>query len=156
MRTVFTRTDIPLDANATPEPGESAFRVALLLRELESRVHARVAASLEATGLTLPQIIAVKAVAHSGPLTVTALAREISATKSTVVGIVDRLEAQGLLERRRSADDRREVLVAFAPSAAGRVSSIRSLVDSAFAAAFAGAPPEALSALERTLEAMLA
>ncbi len=153
MRTVSTRTTH--DPNS-PAPGESAFRVALLLRELESRVHARVAASLEATGLTLPQIMAVKAVAHSGELTVSALAREIAATKSTVVGIVDRLEAQGLFERRRSADDRREVLVAFAPSAAARVREIRALVDSAFASAFADVPPETLAALERSLEAILA
>ncbi|MBP7096561.1 MAG: MarR family transcriptional regulator [Spirochaetia bacterium] len=153
MRTVTTRTI--KDAAADSRPGESAFRVALLLRELESRVHSRVAASLEATGLTLPQIMAVKAVAHAGPLTVSALARSISATKSTVVGIVDRLEAQGLLERRRSAEDRREVLVAFAPAAAPRIREIRSLVDAAFAAAFAGVSPESLAALERTLEAIL-
>lgn len=152
MRTISTRTE---SGEAVPPSGEAGFRVALLLRELESRVHSRVAASLEATGLTLPQITAIKAIAHSGPLTVTALARGISATKSTVVGIVDRLEAQGLLERRRSAADRREVLVAFAPAAASRVRQIRALVDEVFSDAFAGVPSEHLAALERSLEAML-
>jgi DNA-binding MarR family transcriptional regulator len=134
MRTVHARTDSP-----APAPGpraEAGYRAALLIREIHGRLTARVEAELAGTGLTLPQITLIKAVAHAGEPTVTELARAMGAAKSTVTGIVDRLEAAGLLERRRSAEDRREVRVAFAPGGASRLRRIRGAVDDCFAAAF--------------------
>ena len=47
-----------------------------------------------------------------GPLTATAISREIHVSPSTIVGILDRLEDKGLLRRERSREDRRIVFVA--------------------------------------------
>lgn len=61
--------------------------------------------------LTLPQILSLLAVHADGPLTVAQIASEVHLSSSTMVGIIDRLEAKKLLKRERSATDRREVYV---------------------------------------------
>lgn len=45
------------------------------------------------------------------PLTMSALARALDASLPSMSGIVDRIEARGLIERDRSSDDRRVVQV---------------------------------------------
>jgi len=61
--------------------------------------------------ITAPQLVCLLAVIESGPLTATAISREISVSPSTVVGILDRLEEKGWIKRERSREDRRTVLV---------------------------------------------
>jgi DNA-binding MarR family transcriptional regulator len=46
-----------------------------------------------------------------GPMTMSALARALDASLPSMSGIVDRIEARGLIERDRSSDDRRVVQV---------------------------------------------
>jgi len=64
------------------------------------------------TGLTGPQLWAIKVIAESAPVKVSDLARKMYLHPATVVGILDRLEAKGLVERTRSKKDRRVVEVA--------------------------------------------
>lgn len=63
------------------------------------------------TGLTGPQLWAIKVIADSSPIKVSDLARKIYLHPATVVGIIDRLEIHGLVTRMRSKDDRRVVTV---------------------------------------------
>lgn len=114
-----------------------------------------IAAELADTGLTLPQITLIKALAHGRELTITELARELTTGKSTVVGIVDRLEMAGLVERHRGGEDRREVRVAFSPDARDRVMTIRATVDATFSKAFENIPAGEFTAFERSLEKIL-
>ena len=134
---------------------ELGFKTALLIREVNARLNSSIAAELGDMGLTLPQITLIKALAHGRELTITALARELSTGKSTVVGIVDRLERIGLVERRRGAGDRREVHIAFSPGAQDRVLAIRTTVDSTFSKAFQSIPVEEIAAFELSLEKIL-
>lgn len=62
--------------------------------------------------LTVPQLVCLRVASDHGPLTSAALAQQVYVSPSTVVGILDRLEARGLVERTRSSNDRREVHVA--------------------------------------------
>ncbi len=64
-----------------------------------------------ATGLTGPQLWAIKTIAQGAPLMVSELARRMYLHPATVVGILDRLEKQGLVVRVRSTEDRRVVRV---------------------------------------------
>ncbi len=64
-----------------------------------------------ATGLTGPQLWAIKIIADSGPIRVSDLAGKMYLHPATVVGILDRLESHGMVERVRSTDDRRVVKV---------------------------------------------
>ena len=63
------------------------------------------------TGLTGPQLWAIKVIAESAPIKVSDIARKMYLHPATVVGIIDRLETRGLVERIRSKTDRRVVEV---------------------------------------------
>ncbi|MGD0586142.1 MAG: MarR family transcriptional regulator [Oryzomonas sp.] len=71
------------------------------------------------TGLTGPQLWAIKLVAGSAPIKVSDLARRMYLHPATVVGILDRLESKGLVQRTRSTEDRRVVEIDL--TAQGRV-----------------------------------
>lgn len=61
------------------------------------------------TGLTAPQLWALKILHEEAPLKVSELARRMCLHPATVVGILDRLEAKELVTRVRSRQDRRVV-----------------------------------------------
>jgi len=151
----IVRMDTLCEQTTQSEGIELGYKAALLIREVNARLNATIASELTDRGLTLPQITLIKALAHGKELTITELARELSTGKSTVVGIVDRLERVGIVERRRGGGDRREVHVAFSPNAQERVMSIKTTVDAAFSKAFAHIPVGELIAFERSMEKIL-
>lgn len=61
--------------------------------------------------ITAPQLVCLRTVIELGPLTATAISREMHVSASTVVGILDRLEDKGLVRRERGREDRRIVFV---------------------------------------------
>jgi len=63
------------------------------------------------TGLTGPQLWAIKTIAELSPVRVSDLARRMYLHPATVVGILNRLELQGLIKRIRTTKDRRIVYV---------------------------------------------
>ncbi|HEX9114068.1 MAG TPA: MarR family transcriptional regulator [Nitrospirota bacterium] len=63
------------------------------------------------TGLTGPQLWAIKTISQESPIMVSEIARRMYLHPATVVGILDRLEKQGLVLRVRSTEDRRVVKV---------------------------------------------
>lgn len=83
----------------------SAIRQVIRRIEVDSR---RLAASHQITG---PQLITLITVVERGPIAAAAIARHIHVSASTMVGILDRLESKGLVERRRDATDRRRAYV---------------------------------------------
>lgn len=62
-------------------------------------------------GLTGPQGLLLKEVILAGELTVGQLAERVSLSQATVTDILLRLERRGLVERKRSSQDKRRVLV---------------------------------------------
>jgi DNA-binding MarR family transcriptional regulator len=81
------------------------------LRRVFHVVHEQSKKAKRSTGLTGPQIWTIKVIADSPMIKVSDLARRVYLHPATVVGILDRLETQGLVVRRRSEDDRRVVKV---------------------------------------------
>ncbi len=65
--------------------------------------------------VTAPQLVCLLALRDDGPLTPTSIARRVSLSASTVVGILDRLDEKGLVRRVRDTHDRRLVLVSVTP-----------------------------------------
>ncbi len=63
------------------------------------------------TGVTGPQLQAMKTLSESPGLRISELAGRIYLHPATVVGIIDRLEERGLVARKRSKKDRRQVHV---------------------------------------------
>lgn len=64
-----------------------------------------------ATGLTGPQLWAIKIIAENSSICVSELAGKMYLHAATVIGILDRLEDRGLITRLRSRNDRRFVVV---------------------------------------------
>ena len=62
--------------------------------------------------ITAPQLVCLLTVVSQGPISATAISREVHLSASTVVGILDRLEEKGCITRTRASDDRRIVMVA--------------------------------------------
>jgi len=69
-------------------------------------------------GVTATQLSVLKMLHEIGDLSLGSLSKEIRAHNSTVTGIVDRMEAAGLVERARSDEDRRVWIIRL--TAAGR------------------------------------
>lgn len=62
-------------------------------------------------GLTGPQLTVIKILDQIGDLSLSSLSGRIKANNSTVTGIIDRMEREGLVRRERSQTDRRMVLI---------------------------------------------
>ena len=63
------------------------------------------------TGLTGPQLWAIKMIGDLSPVRVSDLAAKIYLHPATVVGILNRLELRGLIKRMRTSEDRRVVKI---------------------------------------------
>ncbi|MDI6604558.1 MAG: MarR family transcriptional regulator [Thermoanaerobacteraceae bacterium] len=61
--------------------------------------------------ITGPQGMLMSMLAHHGKMKISDLSENLGLSNSTVSGIIDRLERQGLVERTRSIEDRRVVYV---------------------------------------------
>lgn len=61
--------------------------------------------------LTGPQLTVVKMLEQIGDLSLSELSERIRAQNSTVTGIIDRMEREGLVSRERSKEDRRVVYI---------------------------------------------
>ena len=62
-------------------------------------------------GLTGPQLTVLKLLETFGDLSLSSLSERIRAQNSTVTGIIDRMEREGLVMRERSTTDRRVVYI---------------------------------------------
>ena len=62
-------------------------------------------------GLTGPQMLCLREITTGGSLTTGTLARAMALSPATLTGILDRLEARGLVSRERRPEDKRRVLV---------------------------------------------
>lgn len=109
-------------------------------------------------GLSQPQFTVLMTLRRSSPdgLTLTELARSIFVTNTNITGLVDRLERDGLVERRRDPDDRRAQLVVM--TARGRATLERAWERHPvmLEAAFSGLPERERRALGRLLEKFVA
>ncbi len=81
------------------------------LRRVFQVVNGQSKKSERETGLTGPQLWAIKTIAQEAPIMVSEIARRMYLHPATVVGILNRLEKQGLVIRLRSTKDRRVVRV---------------------------------------------
>jgi DNA-binding MarR family transcriptional regulator len=80
-------------------------------------IHSRRLAS-SSEHITLPQLLCLMAVVGDEGLTSRQIAERIHASTSTLVGVLDRLEAKNLIARVRDPRDRRQIHIT--PTTAGR------------------------------------
>ena len=81
------------------------------LRRAANTLSALESAALRETGLTESRFGVLEALFHLGPLRQTDLAHKLLCSAGNLTTVVDNLERDGLVERRRDGADRREVTV---------------------------------------------
>lgn len=97
--------------------------VAFLLAQIGAHATERMGERLKAMGLTPAHIGLLRVVAATPGLSQQAVAERVGVHPSRIVALVDDLERQGFVERRRSAEDRR--LYALHPAPGGKTGEIR-------------------------------
>ncbi len=94
-----------------------------------------------AFGLTLPQLIVLRCVQELGEVTSRAVSAEADLSPPTVVGILDKLQGKGLIERYRSTRDRRVVHARLTATGVALLSRAPAPLGTGFAEAFQSLPP---------------
>ncbi|MTI06999.1 MarR family transcriptional regulator [Roseibium denhamense] len=99
--------------------------------DLRSREVSRV------SGLTIPQIVVLQGILDLGEVTTKVLSEHADLSSATVVTILDKLEAKGLIERYRSASDRRIVHARLTKGGTEAIESLPGLLQEEFEEKFA-------------------
>ncbi len=107
------------------------------------------------TGLTGPQLWAIKTIAEAEPVMVSELARRMYLHPATVVGILDRLETRGLAMRTRSTQDRRVVKVALTKQGKDLVKKAPEVAQGLLVAGLEQITPRELKNIAQGLERMV-
>jgi DNA-binding MarR family transcriptional regulator len=104
------------------------------------------------TGLTGPQVWAIKVIASVAPVRVSELAKRMYLHPATVVGILDRLEKRGLIARTRSTEDRRVVEVSLTPAGRRLVEHTPEVASNKITRGLESLEPSELSIISHGLE----
>ncbi|TVQ39218.1 MAG: MarR family transcriptional regulator [Geminicoccaceae bacterium] len=141
-----------------PETTESETAVAVprglltALRRIIRAVDVRSKRIGKETGLTIPQLVVLQAIAELGEVTASRLSTQVSVSPGTLVTILDKLEANGLIDRYRSAVDRRIVHARLTPTGTSQLAAAPPLLDARFVDAFVALPPERQAAILDVLQ----
>jgi DNA-binding MarR family transcriptional regulator len=109
---------------------------------------------LDALGLTYPQYLVLSVLGENDGLTIGGIAARLDLESSTVTPLVKRLEAAGVVERRRGVEDERKVEVTMTD--AGRALLERSGCLGDLMLERSGMDGEALGALNQRIQALKA
>jgi DNA-binding MarR family transcriptional regulator len=136
------------------QTGESdPLRVWFRLMRLETRMRAAISESLREIGLSVPQCDILTTLTEREGVSQQDLATRLYVTKGNISGLLDRLVAAGLVERRAIAADKRQHAIFL--TAAGRAAAEQAIAcQRRFVARTIGRlPADQLSTLERLLVA---
>lgn len=106
-------------------------------------------------GLSCPQLMCLRQL-DDGPLLTGRLAKALSLSPATVCGILDRLEARGLLVRERQVEDKRQIVVRLTATGRDAVRNAPPALQDRFLFRFRALSVGQQAALNRTLKALVA
>jgi DNA-binding MarR family transcriptional regulator len=92
-----------------------AHAIELEIREINQALRRPLDAEYARGQLTTPQRVVMQALFHSDGMSLKELCERVSLSHSTVSGIVDRLQARGMVERSTNSADRRLTRIAVTP-----------------------------------------
>jgi DNA-binding MarR family transcriptional regulator len=104
------------------------------------------------SGLTVPQAIVLQAIRTLGEVTTGRLAGHVELSQATLTVILDRIEQRGLIERYRSAADRRVVHTRLTADGQALLRCAPPLLDQRFTDAFRALEPQERLRIVRNLE----
>lgn len=119
-------------------------------RRLRSREQQRASG-----GLTSSHLRALVGLTRAPEATIGTLAKEADLTAASATAMVDQLEARGLVERRRSAVDRRQCWISLTDAGRAEVEAKEQYWRAQMAETFGDVSPEEVAAATRVLERMV-
>lgn len=137
-----------------PPPRPEKERARRALWAVFQGVRARLRGVALEHGLTFPQAMLVKTLGERGACTAGDLAAEMGNTPGNITGLLDRLEEQALVSRRRSTEDRRSLRVELTPRGRKLVRAFDAAARAALEEAFARLTQAEVRTLVRLLERM--
>ena len=108
---------------------------------------------LDAMGITYPQYLVLSTLAENDGSTIGSIADRLSLESSTITPPVKRMEQAGLLERRRSKEDERQVHVWLTDAGRDLLTESKCLGDTLLARA--GMTTQEFSAFNRQVQALI-
>lgn len=93
------------------EEVSNGLKVLKVLKQVMHSIKQNTMQQFKEMQLTAPQGMLMGTLGHFGKMKVSDISEKLGLSNSTVSGIIDRLEKQGLVERIRSEEDRRVVYV---------------------------------------------
>jgi MarR family transcriptional regulator, organic hydroperoxide resistance regulator len=109
-------------------------------------------ADAEQHGMTGPQITVMACLVSKGPMTLTELSRSLGMSHSSASGIVDRLQARGLLRRTEDATDRRRTSIQVTEAVQRYVHELEAGPSGRLVEALGNATPAQRAAITKGLE----
>lgn len=103
-------------------------------------------------GLTTPQLLCLDTLGKNEHIITKELAQKVNLSESTVIGIVDRLEAKQYLIRERSKEDRRKVYLSLTDAGKGILDSTPSLLQDKLSIALSKLEKDNLETITQSLE----
>ncbi len=99
------------------EEGDEVTRIIRSIRKVIQGFSVHSKRQFRRSGLTMPQLMALRAIAAADVKEVTAayLSPRVQLSAATITGVLDRLERAGLVARKRTSSDRRKVCLSVTP-----------------------------------------
>lgn len=123
-----------------------------MLDHMARRMRVRVEAALEPLGLRPRHLVALTVLRDHGGSTQQSLSGVLQIDRTNLVGLLNELESDGLVERRRSAEDRRRHIVELTPLGSRRLSEAELALAAAEAEALPGLDDDQRETLYRLLQ----
>ena len=120
---------------------------------LHQRITTRATQEFRQLNLSIPQFDLLSTLSEREGASQQEIAERLYVTKGNVSGLIDRLEAQGLVERRALPSDRRSHALYLTPAGRGLVQTGLALQQRLIAATLGRMPDEDVVALDRLLTA---
>lgn len=145
---------LPQNPPVPDDPAAQTARLLIALRAISHELEVQSHRSDREIGLTLPQLLVLSHIrdfsaaadadepAPGHALTGRGIAKAMALSAPTVVGILDNLEARGMIQRQRSVRDRRNIVTRLTPRAHQVLTDAPPLLGSDFARRFAAMAPD--------------
>lgn len=131
---------------------QEAFNTATLIREIYSRVSSQIVSGMAGSELSHQQIMVVRLLAHNKVLQISVLCHEMSLSKGTVSGILNRMERNGLIEKFKEPKDKRNTFIRFTQKGNDFARSYRTKIVDCYNQIFMDYSDDELIELEKVLK----
>lgn len=136
------------------EEVNKGIRAVRVMKKIMSIFKQRMKCYFKEMNLTGPQGMLIGTLSHYGEMKVSDLSERLDLSNSTVSGIIDRLEIQGLVQRTRSKEDRRVVYVNATPACVKNFQDIHEKINTLFEEAINKSTPEEMDIILKGLDTL--